>query len=221
MPETILNWSDGRVVARYHPGRSSKAPIAVFLHHHPLFGGNMNSKVIYHLYYAFAKRGFTVLRFNFRGVGRSEGTFENGLGELSLSASVLDWMQGLFPESRSSWVVGFSFGSWIGMQLLMRRPEVERFISISPPANIYDFSFLAPCPASGFVVHGDADRICPPEKVVEFVKTIKMQKKTRIELATVSGADHVFTKNAEDLIETVGTYVDRQLAKAPVPVDSA
>ena len=71
-------------------------------------------------------------------------------------ASALDWAQSVNTEARSCWIAGFSFGAWIGMQLLMRRPEIEGFISIAPPANLYDFSFLAPCPSSGLIIHGDA-----------------------------------------------------------------
>ena len=66
----------------------------------------------------------------------------------------------VLPNLRACWVAGFSFGAWIGMQLLMRRPEVEGFISIAPPANLYDFSFLAPCPSSGLIVHGEKDAWC-------------------------------------------------------------
>ena len=118
----------------------------------------MNHQIVYQCYYAFAHRGFSVLRFNFRGVGRSQGSFDHGTGELSDAASALDWAQTINPEARACWVAGFSFGAWIGMQLLMRRPEVEGFISIAPPANLYDFSFLAPCPSSGLIVHGEQGR---------------------------------------------------------------
>jgi alpha/beta superfamily hydrolase len=90
--------------------------------------------------------GFTVLRFNFRGVGRSQGEYDQGIGELSDAASALDYLQAMNTNAKHCWVAGFSFGAWIGMQLLMRRPEITGFVSVSPPANMYDFSFLAPCP---------------------------------------------------------------------------
>ena len=105
----------------------------------------MNNKVVYALYQCFVRRGYSTLRFNFRGVGRSQGSFDRGEGELSDAASALDWLQTYNPNAGSCWVAGFSFGAWIGMQLLMRRPEIESFISIAPPANMYDFTFLAPC----------------------------------------------------------------------------
>ena len=162
MPEVIFTGPAGRLEGRYHPAKQKNAPIAMVLHPHPQFHGTMNHQIIYQCYYAFAHRGFSVLRFNFRGVGRSQGSFDHGTGELSDAAAALDWAQTINPEARACWVAGFSFGAWIGMQLLMRRPEVEGFISIAPPANLYDFSFLAPCPSSGLIVHGEKDAVVPP-----------------------------------------------------------
>jgi pimeloyl-ACP methyl ester carboxylesterase len=111
--------------------------------------------------------GFSVLRFNFRGVGRSQGYFDNGPGELSDAASALDWLQLQNPDSRSCWIAGVSFGTWIAMQLLMRRPEIDGFICVAPPANLYDYSFLAPCPSSGLMVNGDKDRVVPSASIGE------------------------------------------------------
>ena len=125
MPELIINGPAGRLESRYHHEGKSDSPIALILHPHPQFGGTMNHQIIYQLYYAFVHRNFSVLRFNFRGVGRSQGSFDHGQGELSDAASALDWAQTINPEARSCWIAGFSFGAWIGMQLLMRRPEIE------------------------------------------------------------------------------------------------
>ena len=154
MPEVIFPGPEGRLEGRYHPQKDRDAPIAIVLHPHPQFGGTMNNQIVYALYYAFLERGFSTLRFNFRGVGKSQGTFDNGIGELSDAASALDWVQSFHPEASTTWIAGFSFGAWIGMQLLMRRPEITGFISASPPANMYDFSFLAPCPSSGLIING-------------------------------------------------------------------
>jgi len=143
MPEVIFNGPAGRLEGRYQPGKTPNGPCAIVLHPHPEFGGTMNNQVVYHLFYMFVERGFAVLRFNSRGVGRSQGLFDHGVGELSDAAAALDWLQSLNRESKGCWIAGFSFGAWIGMQLLMRRPEVEGFISVVPPENLYDFSFLA------------------------------------------------------------------------------
>lgn len=123
MPEIIFNGPEGRLEGRYQPGKTANAPIGIVLHPHPQYGGTMNNKVVYHLYQSFLGLGFSVLRFNFRGVGRSQGEFDEGTGELSDAASALDWLQGFNANASSCWVAGFSFGAWIGMQLLMRRPE--------------------------------------------------------------------------------------------------
>ena len=106
----------------------------MILHPHPQGGGTMNDRITQALYKTFVKRGFAVLRFNFRGVGRSQGTFDNGIGELSDAAAALDWVQSFHPEAQTTWIAGFSFGAWIGMQLLMRRRPTCMISPSSHPA---------------------------------------------------------------------------------------
>ncbi len=163
MPDVIINGPEGRIEARYHHSRSAASAMALVLHPHPQHGGTMNNKLVHALYQSFVRHGFSTLRFNFRGVGRSQGSFDRGEGELSDAASALDWLQTYNPNAGTCWVAGFSFGAWIGMQLLMRRPEIESFIAVAPPANIYDFTFLAPCPSSGLILQGDQDTVVPIE----------------------------------------------------------
>ncbi|MDX2102740.1 MAG: alpha/beta fold hydrolase [Alphaproteobacteria bacterium] len=208
MPEVIFNGGDGRLEGRYHHSKTPSAPIALVLHPDPRHGGTMNNKVVYTLYQCFVQRGFSVLRFNFRGVGRSQGSFDRGEGELADAAAALDWLQQYNPNASQSWVAGFSFGAWIGMQLLMRRPEIASFISISPPANMYDFSFLAPCPVSGLVVQGDADDVVPEASVQKLVTKLSNQRDIAIEYRKVAGSGHFFVDHMEKLTEAVGTYLD-------------
>jgi len=184
----------------------------VFAHPHPQYGGTMHTKVVYQAAKAFGRIGCAVLRFNFRGVGRSQGSFDHGMGELSDAASALDWAQAINPETRSCWIAGFSFGAWIGMQLLMRRPEIEGFISIAPPANLYDFSFLAPCPSSGLIIHGDKDAVVPHKDVTSLVEKLKTQKGIVIDQKVVPGANHFFDGKIDVLMTEVGTYLDKRLA---------
>ena len=162
-------------------------------------------------------RNFSVLRFNFRSVGRSQGAFDHGLGELSDAAAALDWAQSINPEARSCWVAGFSFGAWIGMQLLMRRPEIEGFISVAPEANRYDFSFLAPCPSSGLIVHGDKDIVAPHKDVTTLVEKLKTQKGIIIEQKIIPGANHFFEGKMENLMQSVGGYLDKRQSGGGVP----
>jgi uncharacterized protein len=207
MPEVIFTGSAGRIEGRYHPARTKNAPIAIALHPHPQFGGTMNHQIVYQLYYAFVHRGFSVLRFNFRGVGRSQGSFDHGTGELSDAASALDWAQTINPEARNCWIAGFSFGAWIGMQLLMRRPELDGFISVAPPANMFDFGFLAPCPSSGLIIQGDQDQLVPMEPVQKLVHKLMHQRDIRIEHRIIRGADHFFGNHLEELAAVVDEYL--------------
>ncbi len=211
MPEVILAGPEGRIEARYHQAEAKNAPAALVLHPHPLHGGTMNNKVAYNLYHSFVRKGFSVLRFNFRGVGRSQGSFDQGIGELSDAAAALDWLQLQNPGTGSFWIGGFSFGSWIGMQLLMRRPELEGFISISPPAGGYDFSFLSPCPARGLVVQGDQDSIVDVADVNRLVGRLQSQKNSGIDYEVVEGADHFYRTTMETLVGHVDDYIDRRL----------
>ncbi len=215
----IFNGPDGRLEGRYQDNRSSpRAPIALMLHPHPQHGGTLNNKVVYTLYQTFARRGFSVLRFNFRGVGRSQGSFDRGEGELSDAASALDWLQSYNPNASACWVAGFSFGAWIGMQLLMRRPEITSFVSISPPANLYDFSFLAPCPSSGLVIHGAKDDIVPEASVAKLIEKLTNQRDIQIDYRLVPSANHFFHDQQDDLSHWVNDYLARAMEPAETEV---
>ena len=219
MPELIVNGPSGRLEARYHHENDPQSPIALILHPHPQFGGTMNNPVDPPaLLHVPSTAGFRRLRFNFRGVGRSQGYFDNGPGELADAASALDWMQQVKPDAKACWIVGFSFGTWIAMQLLMRRPEIDAFVCVAPPANIYDFTFLAPCPSSGLFVNGDKDRVVPSASVGELAAKTKVQKGIKIEHLVVPGANHFFVdENKQDmtdqLAEVVGSYVDTRMVE--------
>ena len=161
MPEVTFNGPAGRIEGRYQPSKQRGAPIAIVLHPHPQFGGTMNNKIVYDLFSCFvAARLFgAALQFPRRRPqpGHVRSRRRRAVGRRR-SARLGAGRQ---PRSRACWIAGVSFGAWIGMQLLMRRPEIEGFISVAPPANRFDFSFLAPCPSSGLIVHGDADRVAP------------------------------------------------------------
>ncbi|SDG00570.1 hypothetical protein SAMN05216241_10497 [Limimonas halophila] len=209
MPDVIFAGPEGRLEGRYQPGRAANAPIALMLHPHPQHGGTMNNKVVYTLYQAFARQGFSVLRFNFRGVGRSQGEFDRGEGELSDAAAALDWLQAYNEKASQCWIAGFSFGAWIGMQLLMRRPEINAFVSVAPPANMYDFSFLAPCPSSGLVVQGDDDDIVPESSVAKLVNKLSQQRDISIDYRVVPGANHFFTNRLDAMTGHVEDYINQ------------
>ena len=219
MPEININGPEGRLEARFMPATDPTAPLVLVLHPEPNLGGNMNNRVSLGMYNHFRNRGFSVLRFNFRGVGRSIGNYTDGEGELSDAATALDWIENQCPNARSCWVAGFSFGAWIGMQLMMRRPEIVGFVTVTPPAEKRDFTFLAPCPSSGLVLHGGADGVVPPEKARTLVDNIQTQKGVEVELRLIPDANHFFTEHLDELMDEMGDYLDKAVGEIPVPVE--
>ena len=213
MADVIINGPEGRIEGKYHHSTSNNPNIALVLHPHPLYGGTMNNKVVYTLYHCFAALGFSVLRINFRGVGKSQGKFDEGVGELTDSACAFDWLQQHNSMIKSTWIAGFSFGSWVSSQLLMRRPEIKHFIAVSPPVAKYDFSFLSPCPTSGLVLQGNQDSIVKENDVENFIKTLLVQKCVKVEYSMLDGADHFFREKMDDFREEVNMYIKSCLEK--------
>ena len=219
MPEVLIAGPVGRIEARYHPSKMKNAPIAIVLHPHPEHGGSMNNKVTYAMFRLFVEHGFSTLRFNFRGVGRSEGKFDHGEGELSDAAACLDWLQVQNPEPRQGWIGGFSFGAWICMQLLMRRPELDGFVAVAPPANLYDFSFLAPCPVSGMILQGAKDDIVPKDSVVKLAERLSAQRGLHIDYRNIPDADHFFTDKIPQMTSHIHDYISAALNPLPKVVN--
>ena len=211
MPEIIFNGPEGRIEGRYHHSKQENPPVALILHPHPKYGGTMNNKIVYRMFQCYAQRGFSVLRFNFRGVGRSQGAYDEGGGQLADAAAALDRLQVINPDSPQCWIGGFSFGALVAMQLLMRRPEITGFAVVAPPANMHDFSFLAPCPSSGLIVHGREDQFVPVDQVDELAERLSRQRDITIAYRVVEGADHFFNGRMEELTAEIEDYLDSAL----------
>lgn len=210
MSDIIFQGPAGRIEAKFYENKENPyAPIALVLHPHPMHGGTMNNKVAYKLYETFAKNGFSVLRFNFRGVAYSEGSFDNGDGELQDAAAALDWIHNLKPQAGQIWLSGFSFGAWIAMKLLMRRPDIDNFIAIAPPIgnSDYDFSSFNLCPTSGLVVSAEKDDIVKHEDIEEFLKNVQRVEEAKIHYAKVEGAHHLFNDHLTNLGNILDQYV--------------
>ena len=155
--------------------------------------------------------GFSVIRINFRGVEKSDGVFDNGQGELSDAAAALDWIEKENPDYRQCWVSGFSFGSLICMQLIMRRPEVNKFIAISPQPNVYDFTFLAPCPISGLIIHGKNDELVPENSLLNLKERLSSQKNIEVKFNSMVGANHFYNNKEKELASTIENYLKEKI----------
>ena len=198
--EIFIPGPAGRLESKYYKNPKFGSSVAIILQPHPQYGGTMNNKVVQLTYNSFLDNGFSVIKINFRGVGKSDGVFDNGLGELSDAAAALDWIERENLDYSQCWVSGFSFGALICMQLIMRRPEVNNFIAISPQPNVYDFSFLAPCPTSGQIIYSDTDELVTKESIDQLDQRIKSQKGIEVLFTKIKDANHFF-KNKEDILK--------------------
>jgi len=211
MPEVIISGNVGRIEGRYHQNPNPKAPVALVLHPHPLYGGTMNNKITYNLYKAFANNGYSVLRINFRGVGKSQGKFDNGVGELMDITAVINWLHDQNMEATDFWIAGFSFGAWIALQTVMRRPEIENYILVAPPASKYDFNFIVPCSASGLIIQGEKDEITKEQDSARLAEKLSARDGAEVAYQMVPNADHFFKEQMPEFEEAIDNYIKSRL----------
>jgi uncharacterized protein len=171
---------------------------AVFAHPHPMHGGTMHTKAVYQASKALARIGIAVLRFNFRGVGRSAGAFDGGIGEMDDYRSALDFMAVRFP-ARPLWAAGFSFGSWIAWNVGLEDPRVPLMLGIGLPVNRFDFSPVKESTKAKFLIHGERDELIPLRDIRKFYSALQEPK----ELVVIEGADHLFDGKTSELGEAV------------------
>ena len=209
--EIFIPGPSGRIQAKYFKSMSKNPPVALVLQPHPQYGGTMNNRIVYETFNAYIKNGFSAIRINFRGVGKSDGIFDNGQGELSDAAAALDWIEKNNENYSQCWVSGFSFGSLISMQLIMRRPEVNKFVIVSPQPNIYDFSFLAPCPSSGLIVYGKNDELVPEEHMSNLKLRLDSQKNIEVKFSAVNNANHFFKNKEKEMVSIISKYIEGKI----------
>ena len=188
--------SEGLVNAKAEQPPSA---MAVFGHPLPTAGGTMHTKALYHAAKALARIDVPVLRFNFRGVGRSSGTFSGGPGELDDFRAALDFMRGRYPEVKRVWTGGMSFGSWIGMTVGAEDPHVTALIGIACPVNRYDFSPVVTAGKPTFLIHGERDELIPLKEIRKFYAQLPEPK----ELVVIDGADHLFDGKVSEVGDAI------------------
>jgi alpha/beta superfamily hydrolase len=191
------------------PGAPLSAAV-VFAHPHPLQGGTMHTKIVYRCAKALVSLGCAVLRFNFRGVGASEGMFDNGVGEKDDFRAGLDFMVTRYPDA-DLWAAGFSFGSYISLVAGNADDRVTALIGIAPALLMYDFSPIVTSTRPKFFVQGANDEICPLPHLQAFFEELAEPKK----LAIVPGANHLFTGKVDEGAEALREIVADYLASAP------
>jgi len=161
--------------------------VAVIAHPHPQYGGTLQTKAVYETARALVRIGVAALRFNFRGTGGSEGTFDEGQGERDDYRAALDYAATRFP-GLPIWAVGMSFGAWVASAVAAADFRVALIVAIAPAVDHYDYSPLASAGKPVFVVHGEEDTIAPVRQVRRLYAAMAEPK----ELVVIEGADHVF-----------------------------
>ena len=180
MTEILINGPQGKLHGFYKHSENAENMGLVF-HPRNCIENSVDNNVVNSLFESFSNHNFSTLKINFRGIQKSEGDpEEDGLGELSDAATVLDWLQEQNQEINKCWIGGIDFGAWIGSQLLMRRPEIVGFINVATPIKEFDFSFLSPCPASGLIIHPNKQVEIDNKDIDALVKKLSIQKKIKI-----------------------------------------
>jgi uncharacterized protein len=215
----FLEGPAGRLEALLNGGAVDAGYAALVAHPHPLFGGTLHNKVVFHTMKALNSFGFPVLRFNFRGTGLSHGEHDNGEGEVEDVQTALDWLDN---EFRSPLIfAGFSFGAAVGLRAAAADARVKALIGVGTPAipvaadsekpRVYTFDFLRDCVKPKLFVSGARDQFGPRAKLEELVATVAQPKK----LVMIEGGDHFFEGRLRELREAIEAWLKETLGPMP------
>jgi uncharacterized protein len=203
----------GRLEALLNAGSDRATHAALVCHPHPLYGGTLHNKVVFHTMKALNSFGFPVLRFNFRGAGLSQGEHDNGIGEVDDVRAALDWLGREFDLPLI--FAGFSFGAAVGLQAACPDPRVQAVIGLGIPAvpaddRSYDLSFLRSCAKPKLFASGARDQFGPRKGLEGLIGSLPEPKK----LVLVEGADHFFEGRLRELREAIETWVKQTTSHA-------
>jgi alpha/beta superfamily hydrolase len=185
------------------PSGTPRAAV-VFAHPHPQFGGTMHTKAVYQGTKGLVRAGCAVLRFNFRGVGRSEGSFDRGEGEMDDFRAALDYMAARYPGT-ALWSAGFSFGAWVALEAGADDDRVSVLVGIAPPVatsvsgQSYEFPRTLASTKPKFFIQGEADDVCPIQAMWAFYGKLEEPK----ELVVIDAADHLFEGKTGEVGEAI------------------
>ena len=214
LPETssirsiFLAGPAGRLEALLNAGPPTATHAAVVCHPHPLYGGTLHNKVVFHAMKALNSFGFPVLRFNFRGTGLSEGEHASGIGEVEDVRAALDWLEQEFTLPVI--FAGFSFGAAVGLRAAYADPRVAALIALGLPAvpvedRVYDFEFLRACAKPKLFVSGSRDQFGPAGKLEALVNTFADPKK----LIRIEAGDHFFEGRLKEMRVAIEDWVSK------------
>jgi len=201
--ERVFFESEGlKIEGLIREGLGSKG--VVVTHPHPLYGGEMHNNVVESLTRAYGKKGCTTLRFNFRGAGRSEGTYDEGKGE---QADVRAAVAYLTQQGKAAIdLAGYSFGAWVNAQCIERLSHVNAMVMVSPPVNFMDFTFFRHCSKLQLVIGGSEDDIAPPSIIQQMLPVWNPEAAFHV----IKGADHFYWGRTDEIETMIKDFVDRE-----------
>ena len=207
----FLDGPAGRLEALLNAGTDDATHAAVVCHPHPLFGGTLHNKVVFHTMKALNSFGFPVLRFNFRGAGLSQGEHDRGEGEVDDVRAALNWLDAEYHLPLL--LAGFSFGSAVGLRAACPDPRVRAVIGLGTPVvpvaeateepRVYTLDFLRDCTKPKLFVSGARDKFSPREKLEKLVESVPEPKK----LVMIEAADHFFEGRLRELREAIELWI--------------
>jgi alpha/beta superfamily hydrolase len=211
----FLSGPAGRLEALLNAGAADATCAAVVCHPHPLFGGTLHNKVVFHTMKALNNFGFPVLRFNFRGTGLSEGEHDHGNGEVEDVRTALDWLDSEFHLPLI--FAGFSFGAAVGLRIACSDPRVKALIGVGTPVGpvaagseeprVYTYEFLQNCTKPKLFISGARDQFGPRAKLEALVSSVPEPKK----LVVIEGGDHFFEGRLRELREAIEAWVKEEV----------
>ena len=207
----FLDGPAGRLEALLNAGVAHATHAAVVCHPHPLYGGTLHNKVVFHAMKALNSFGYPVLRFNFRGAGLSQGEHGHGDGEEEDVRTALDWLDHEFHLPLI--FAGFSFGAAVGLRVACPDVRVAAAIGLGLPVvtiddRVYDFEFLRSCAKPKLFVSGDRDQFGPRAKMEKLVHSLPEPKK----LVIVEGADHFFEGRLRELRDAIESWIKESVS---------
>lgn len=176
----------------------------ILCHPHPQYGGNMDHPVMTMAAETASQEGFSTLRFNFRGVGESEGSYGEGIGKREDVKAVADYLYSRLKNNHSPLIlVGYSFGAWAGFPIAIEDERFEGMVAIAPPLEIYDFGFLEGCKKKKLFIAGNRDFFCPPSRLEKWYQQLEEPKS----LVVIPGADHFFLFHTRYLSQPIREFL--------------
>lgn len=183
------------------PKESDAGATVIVLHPHPLYGGTMDNKVVTTLMRGFVELGFASVRFNFRGVGNSEGQFADAAGESDDALAVIDWVRRTRPND-AIWLAGFSFGAYVALRIA-RTAGIAGLVTVAPAVHLYDMSDVDPPVCPWLLIQGEDDEVAPAAEVRRWLAGLAQSPQA----VFLPGVGHFFHQRLNDLRALLGEFV--------------